>query len=56
VPGEALALGLAWVVPIVRPAEALIGTFAPLVIALAAGYAGAKVLRPRSDGTHIDKR
>jgi hypothetical protein len=50
-----VALGLAWVVPIVRPAEALIGAFAPLVIALAAGYAGAKVLR-RGQGPPPTKR
>jgi hypothetical protein len=71
-PGEALALGLVWVVPVIRPADALIGAFAPLAISLAAGYAMAKVLsgsqeralldqeplarRPRSEGAHIDKR
>jgi hypothetical protein len=42
-PGEALALGLAWVVPVIRPADALVGAFAPFAIVLTAGYAIAKV-------------
>jgi hypothetical protein len=42
-PGEALVLALGWVIPVLRPTDALIGAFAPLVIALVAAYAIAKM-------------
>jgi hypothetical protein len=47
-PGEALVLALGWVIPVLRPADALIGAFAPLVIALVASYAVAKMAISRS--------
>jgi hypothetical protein len=42
-PGEALVLALGGVIPVVRPADALIGAFAPLAIALVTVYALAKM-------------
>ena len=45
--GEALALGLGWVVPVIRPADTAMGAFAPLIFALVAGYAVVKVSRLR---------
>ena len=47
-PGEAILLGFAWSIPIVRPADALIGALAPLVIASVAGYALAKISLSRA--------
>jgi hypothetical protein len=35
-----------WLYPVVRPADALIGAFTPLVIALVASYAVAKMPAP----------
>jgi glycosyl transferase family 87 len=46
--GEAIVLALAWLVPIVRPVDALAGRFAPLVIAAAGAYAMSKILGPAS--------
>jgi hypothetical protein len=37
--GEAIVMALAWIVPIVRPVDALPGRSAPLVIAAAGAYA-----------------
>jgi hypothetical protein len=47
-PGEALVLALGWAIPVVRPADALIGAFAPLAITLVAAYAIAKMAVPRA--------
>ena len=46
--GEAIVLALAWLVPIVRPVDALAGRFAPLVIAAVGAYAMTKILGPAS--------
>ena len=46
--GEAIVMALAWIVPIIRPVDALPGRFAPLVIAAAGAYALVRCLRVRS--------
>ena len=52
-PGEALVLAFGWATPIVRPADAVVGAFAPLVIATVAGYAMAKMARPPTPATRL---
>jgi hypothetical protein len=53
-PGEAIVLGFAWAIPIVRPADALIGAFAPVLIALVAAYAVAKMSPSQAPATRLE--
>jgi hypothetical protein len=52
-PGEAIIMALAWLVPIVRPVDALPGRFGPLVIAALAAYAVVRILAPRQGNADV---